>query len=141
MIIPNLVVSDVGRSIRFYQQVLGAEIVFSVTAERVTTFDDAGLDDAVFGCVKMGDAELMLQSVASLNQELPEHFPLGSEPTRGGTIYMRGVDPRPIASRVPKGQLVDGPRVSWYGMMEMYVEDPDGHLICLGINDGPPPEV
>ena len=140
MLIPNIVVSDVAASVRFYVDVLGMEIVFAVDPEHNTTFDDSALDRAAFASVKRDDSELMIQSVRSLNEELPEQFPLDHVPRPGGTMYLRGVDPREVVSRVPEGQVIMVPRKSWYGMMEMYVSDADGHLVCVGIAEGEGPE-
>lgn len=81
----------------------------------------------------------MLQTVDSLADELPM-FAGGQVPVAAGTIYFRGLHPNTLRDRVLPDQIVKGPALSWCGMMELYVSDPDGHVICLGAPEGLPPE-
>ena len=75
--------------------------------------------------------QLMLQTVESLAGELAVFAP-GHAPAPSGTICFRGLHPGSMRDRVADEDVVKGPERRWYGMMELYVRDPDGYVICLG---------
>ncbi|MEM7269821.1 MAG: hypothetical protein AAF401_11275 [Pseudomonadota bacterium] len=130
MIVPNLYVADVASSVAFYQR-LGFRLTMSVSADQSFSADTL-VDATVFAQMKWGEAEIMLQSADSLSEELPSQS--GAAPS--GTIYLRGYHP----DEAPDGLTVIKPvATTWYGMREIYVSDPDGHILCLGAPDGPPP--
>lgn len=136
MIIPNLMVADMGRSIAFYRDALGLRLVMAITADRRTLTDTDG-SDVVFAILSSNDGgELMLQTTASLREELPT---LPAQPVFAGTLYLRGHDPRPILAKLPAAAIVKPVERQWYGMLEGYVRDPDGTIVCLGMADGPAP--
>ncbi|NBD95141.1 MAG: hypothetical protein GVY11_01520 [Gammaproteobacteria bacterium] len=81
----------------------------------------------------------MLQTVASMAAELPVFDPQQA-PAPAGTIYFRGLDPDAVLGRVPADRIVKGAVQQWYGMNEVYLRDPDGHIVCLGTPEGPPPD-
>ena len=137
LIIPNLLVTDMARSLAFYRDVLGLRVVVLVGADRSLLPDGDGAD-AVFATLEGVDGQLMLQTAASLADDLPA-FTADQQPQASGTLYFRGVDPDIVAGKVTPEQVVKGPLVQWYGMRELYLRDPDGYIICLGISDGPPP--
>lgn len=137
MIIPNLMVTDVGRSIAFYRDKVGLSLAMTVGADR--SFAQGGMvADPVFAIMEGLDGQLMLQSVASLAADVPDFAP-DQTPTPGGTIYFRGVSAAEAEPRFDGAEIVKPPERSWYGMVELYVRDPDGHVLCLGAPDGPPP--
>jgi catechol 2,3-dioxygenase-like lactoylglutathione lyase family enzyme len=137
LIIPNLLVTDMARSLAFYRDVLGLRVMVLVGADR-TLLADGNDADAVFATLEDAEGQLMLQTAASLADELPV-FAADQLPQASGTIYCRGVDPDAVAGRVAPAQVVKGPLVQWYGMRELYLRDPDGYIVCLGVPDGPPP--
>lgn len=137
MIIPNLLVTDMRRSIAFYRDVLGMRVTVLVAADRSVLQEGDG-EDAVFATFEGADGQLMLQTAASLADDLPA-FSADQLPQASGTIYFRGVDPDSVDGKVAPEQVVKGPFLQWYGMRELYLRDPDGYIICLGIPDGPPP--
>jgi len=134
MIIPNLMVSDMRRSLAFYRDGLGMELVTAITAGR-TTLDETDGSDAVFAILATAGGQLMLQTIASLRDELPG---LPERPAFSGTVYVRGVDPRQVAARMEPDDVLKPVVRQWYGMLEVYVRDPDGYIVCVGIADGPP---
>ena len=81
----------------------------------------------------------MLQTVESLAGELtvfaPDHAPAPS-----GTIYFRGLYQGRVRDRVAAEDVVKGPERSWYGIMEMYLRDPDGYVISVGAPEAEPSE-
>ncbi len=137
LIIPNLLVTDMARSLAFYRDVLGLRVAVLVGADRSVLADGDGAD-AVFATLEDVEGQLMLQTAASLAGELPAFEP-DQVPVASGTIYCRGIDPAAVAGKVAPEQVVKGPLVQWYGMRELYLRDPDGYIVCLGVPDGPPP--
>mmetsp|Transcript_13915 Transcript_13915/g.36083 ORF Transcript_13915/g.36083 Transcript_13915/m.36083 type:complete len:176 (+) Transcript_13915:3-530(+) len=138
-IIPNLLVTDMRASLAFYCDLLGFSVIFTVDEAQGFSMGEVR-EGAVFASVKWDGHELMLQTVASLADDLPGCFTASSTAGRGGTFYFRGYDPAPLVSRLPNGVHVKGPDLSWYGMNELYIRDPDGHILCLGTPMGRPPK-
>lgn len=136
MIVPNLMVRALGPSVGFYRDVIGMELVFALGPDR-QMLDDA--EGGVFASLRWEQGELMLQTVDSLAGELGEVFSPGDAPRPAGTVYFRGMAPEPVLERLPEGHLIRAPFLQWYGMREAYLRDPDGHVLCLGIQDGAPP--
>ncbi|MEM9168688.1 MAG: VOC family protein [Pseudomonadota bacterium] len=138
MIIPNLMATDLGRSIAFYRDVVGMAFVFGVSATREDLDETAAAARGVFAVMAIDGAQLMLQTPASLAEDL-DFFAGVDAPGPAGTVYIRDVDPDAVAARAPAGSLIKGPEQAWYGMREAYLRDPDGHIICVGKPEGPPP--
>jgi len=136
MIIPNLMVTNMRRSLAFYRDILGMSVSMMVSAEREILPDDNG-DNIVFATLEWDGAQLMLQTVASLAAELPP-FATVQQPAFTGTIYFRDFHPDRVRERVTEDLIVKGPLLQWYGMKELYLRDPDGHIVCLGAPEGAP---
>lgn len=135
---PNLLVTDMRASLAFYCDLLGFSVAFTVDDAKGFSMGEVR-EGTVFASLKWEGHEIMLQTAASLAADLPEHFTSTSTAGRAGTLYLRGYDPAPLEPRLPNGVRVKGPELAWYGMNEMYVRDPDGHLLCLGAPLGGPP--
>ncbi len=138
MIIPNLMVTDMARSVAFYRDKLGMAVDMSVGADRSFVQGGEAADNAVFTVLTWDGAQLMLQTVASLAGDVPA-FSTDQAPTPSGTVYFRGFVPDAVAEKLSADEIVKGPETSWYGMRELYVRDPDGHILCLGAPDGAAP--
>lgn len=138
MIIPNLMVTDLARSVAFYSEVLGMTLAMSVDAEQRFEMN-ALVAGAVFASLKWGEHELMLQSAESLGSELSV-FAGVTQPSPAGTIYFRGMSPDQVMARASDAQIVKAPFLQWYGMRELYLRDPDGHILCVGEPSGNAPE-
>lgn len=139
MIVPNLMVSDLARSIAFYRDVVGLSVDFAMDAERnmIEGGDGSG---GVFARLSRDDDLLMLQTVASLAGELESEFNPAQTPKAAGTVYFQGFDPDAVVAKAAPDVVIKAPFVQWYGMREAYLRDPDGHVVCIGRPDGPPPE-
>lgn len=120
---PNLVVSNVERSMAFYGAVLG----FSVTA----TVPDKG--PFVFAWMQRDDVNVFLNS----HESVEEHPDLASRPIGGtATLFIvieaadvaAGVDAL-FASIAPRAKVMMPPKNQFYGMREFGIEDPDGYVI------------
>jgi predicted lactoylglutathione lyase len=99
---PVLRVADVRRSAEFYMKILGYE------------------EPAFFGeppefcMLHRGEHDLMLA-------------------TEGWSMHLRVADlAAERAAMEAAGMKVGEPRTTEYGMIELEVTDPDGHVICLG---------
>lgn len=136
MIIPNLMVTDMPHAIAFYRDVIGLGVTMMISADR-EILEPGDESRAVFVTLDADEGQLMLQTVESLAAEL-DVFQSGQMPHPGGTIYFRGMDPAPVANRATSDQILKGPFLQWYGMKEVYLRDPDGHIICIGQAEGKP---
>ncbi|WP_085905829.1 VOC family protein [Kiloniella majae] len=157
MIIPNLMVTDIEKSLNFYKDILGMELVVLVSPQKDVSFEGNGAG-AAFATLEwknqnstsnnkadddnketQSGGQIMLQTAQSLADELSIYSPENS-PTPSGTIYFRGLDPETIQNKAPQDIVVKGPFQQWYGMNELYLRDPDGYIICVGIPAGNPPQ-
>ena len=117
---PNLVVSDVERSVAFYRDVLG----FTV---------EASVPDAapfVFAWMKRGSVDVFLNAPEAAIEE----YPAFRDRTIGGTLTLffevNGI--RQAWTDLENKVKVAMPlEVKWYGMTEFAFEDPDGYLITF----------
>jgi uncharacterized glyoxalase superfamily protein PhnB len=121
---PNLIVSDIDRSLAFYRDVLG----FSVVA----TVPDAA--PFVFAWMQRDEVKVFLNTVGPVEEELPG---LAARPIGGtATIYMaieadspaEGIDAL-FDSVQSKARVIMPPKDQFYGMREFGIEDPDGYVI------------
>ena len=121
---PNLIVTDIDRSLAFYRDVLG----FSVFA----TVPEAA--PFVFAWMQRDGVNVFLNTVDSVKDE---HAELGSRPIGGtATIYIiveadspaEGIDAL-FASVKSKARVIMPMKDQFYGMREFGIEDPDGYVI------------
>jgi uncharacterized glyoxalase superfamily protein PhnB len=118
---PNLVVSNVERSIAFYRDVLG----FTLTA----TVPDAS--PYVFAIVQSGGVEIFLNAPEPAIAE----YPAFANRSIGGTltlyIEVRGIRTlyETLQTQVP---IVVPLEKKFYGVTEFVIQDPDGYLMTFG---------
>ena len=121
---PNLIVSNVERSLAFYRDVLG----FSVFA----TVPEA--PPFAFAWMQRDGVNVFLNSVESVRAE---HAELGARPIGGtATLFIvlqadtveTGVDAM-AASIGTRARVIMPLKNQFYGMREFGVEDPDGYVI------------
>ena len=123
---PNLIVSDVGRSLAFYRDVLG----FTVGA----TVPDA--PPFVFAIVQSGPVEVFLNAPEPAIAE----YPAFKDRPIGGTLtlFIEVVDiARAHESLRDRVKIVMPLEHKWYGVTEFAFEDPDGYLITFAERDKP----
>jgi catechol 2,3-dioxygenase-like lactoylglutathione lyase family enzyme len=123
---PNLIVSDVGRSLAFYRDVLG----FTVGP----TVPDA--PPFVFAIVQSGPVEVFLNAPEPAIAEYPA---FAGRPIGGTlTLFMEVVDiARAHESLKDRVKIVMPLEHKWYGVTEFAFEDPDGYLITFAERDKP----
>jgi catechol 2,3-dioxygenase-like lactoylglutathione lyase family enzyme len=117
---PNLIVSNVERSLAFYRDVLG----FSVTA---TVPETAPF---VFAFMNRGDITVFLNSPEAAIEE----YPAFKDRPIGGTLtlFFEVAGIRDAYAALDSLVKVVMPlEVKWYGMTEFAFEDPDGYLITF----------
>jgi catechol 2,3-dioxygenase-like lactoylglutathione lyase family enzyme len=121
---PNLIVSDVERSIHFYRDVLG----FTVTA----TVPEAS--PYVFAIVQSGAVEIFLNAPGPAVEE----YPAFKDKPIGGTLTLF-IEVAPIQqaydSLKDRVKVVMPIEHKWYGVTEFAFEDPDGYLITFAERD------
>ena len=121
---PNLIVSDIDRSLAFYRDVLGFSLV--------TTVPDAA--PFVFAWLQRDTVKVFLNTVASVKDSLPDL----AERRIGGTNTMfmvveadspaQGIDALFEAVKA-NARVVMPLKDQFYGMREFGIEDPDGYVI------------
>ena len=118
---PNLLVTNVERSLAFYVDTLGCE--------RGMTVPDAS--PFVFASVTSEPIEIFLNDAATAVKEYPAFAgkPIGAT----GTLYIEveGVDA--LHDRIKSTVKVVMPiATQFYGMREFAIEDPDGYVLTFG---------
>lgn len=117
---PNLLVSDVQRSLAFYRDVLGFEQGLTVPEE----------PPFVFGQVTSGSIEIFFNDAAGAVKEYPAlaNTPIGTS----GTLFIEVEGVQELYRQLaPKVTIVMPLITQWYGMMEFAIADPDGYLITF----------
>ena len=121
---PNLIVSNVERSVAFYRDVLG----FSVTH----TVPDA--TPYVFAAVQSGPVEIFLNAPEPAMAEYPA---LKDRPLGGTlTLFIEVAAIRAVHEDLEHRVTIVMPlERKWYGVTEFAFPDPDGCLITLAERD------
>ena len=121
---PNLIVSDVLRSLEFYRDVLGFTV--PVTVPEAEPF--------VFAIVQSGPVEIFLNAPEPAIAE----YPAFKDRPIGGTLTLF-VEVANIAlahaTLQDKVNIVMPLEHKWYGSTEFAFEDPDGYLITFAERD------
>jgi len=117
---PNLVVSDVARSVAFYRDVLG----FSVAQ----TVPDA--EPFVFAIVHSSGVEIFLNAVGPAQEEYPA---FKGRPVGGTlTLFIEVADIQASYDELnDRVQIVMPLERKWYGVTEFAFLDPDGYIITF----------
>ena len=125
---PNLIVSNVDASLRFYEDVLGFD--------RSMTFPE--LSPFMFASVTSGPVKIFLSDRSTVIKEDPR---LSDLPFGGGNIMLIEVDGvdavhTRIASLV---KVVMSLRTQSFGLREFAIQDPDGYIITFAERVAKPP--
>jgi len=118
-----LQVFDMPTSVRFYRDVLGFEIV-------ETSVRDGDRFD--WGLLRLGEAELMLNTAYEADDRPASPDPQRLSQHRDVCLYFGCPDPDAAYRHLrAKGVDVEPPKITPYGMNQLYVRDPDGFLLCF----------
>jgi len=123
---PLLGVYDMPASVRFYRDTLGFEVV--------TASPNLGAEDKFHWCLlRLGDAELMLNTAYELDDERPVPPDAARVASHEDTCLYFGA---PHVDAVyeelrAKGLQLKPPKAAPYGMKQLYLRDPDGFGLCF----------
>jgi uncharacterized glyoxalase superfamily protein PhnB len=120
-ITPNLVVSNVSASLKFYEQVLGLARQMTVPEQ----------EPFVFASVGSGSVEIFLNQKETV---VAEYAAFAGKPLGGTfTMYVEVDNVEELHRRLQlhKVKMVMPMEKKFYGMQEFAVSDPDGYLITF----------
>jgi len=118
-ITPVLIVDEIEKSLPFWVDRIG----FNKTAEVP--------DDGKLGFVMMEreGAELMIQTVASVLKDEPKFAPKGG--SNKASLFIEVQDLDDVLKRLKGYPIEMEDRTTFYGMREIGVRDPDGHIVIF----------
>ena len=118
---PNIFVDAIEPCIPFWSDILGFEVEMSAPGE----------DGFVFVMLKRGNVELMYQTVASLDDDLPALVPIVAGQTYTLFVEVTGLDD--IAERLEAASIepIQPRRTTFYGADEIWVQAPCGSIVGL----------
>jgi uncharacterized glyoxalase superfamily protein PhnB len=119
---PMLNVADIERSLRFYQEIAD----FNLRSPR------EAVEQWRWGHIQSGDCELMLSEAGG---PAPQLSPTDGPEEDGWPViyYFYPEDVVALHAELhEKGFAVSDLRVTFYGMKEFELRDPDGHLLWFG---------
>ena len=118
---PNLIVADVNKTVKYYQETLGFEIAMTVP--------ESGVFD--FAMLKLDNVTIMFQSRVGYVEALPEY----KDKKIGGTLFLYiEVESLDIVyNRVKKAsaEIVVDINTTFYGSHEFTMKDCDGYLLIF----------
>ena len=126
-ITPNLVVSDVERSVAFYRDLLGFTVAVTVPAQV----------PYVFALVRSGPVEIFLNAPEAAYAE----YPVFDGRSIGGTftMFLEVSDIARVHADLKDRVTVVMPlEKKWYGVTEFAIVDPDGYVITFAEHAQPP---
>jgi uncharacterized glyoxalase superfamily protein PhnB len=117
---PNLLVSNVERSLAFYEDILG--FTRGMTVPDQSPF--------VFASITSGPVEIFLNDRSTVTKESPQMEGLAFGGGNTMFIEVNGVDA--VHDQITSRAKVIMPLVTqWYGLREFAIEDPDGYVITF----------
>lgn len=117
---PNLMVEDVARTLAFYRETLGFDVVTTLPEEE--PFD--------FAIVQRDGVELMFQSRPSLSENVPAltGTPIGASQT----FYIEVTGIRELYEALrEKVEIVVDFHTTFYGTQEFYFRDINGYILSF----------
>ena len=115
-----LIVEEIEKSLAFWVQRMG----FEKTVE-VPEGDKLG-----FVILARDGAELMMQTIASVRKDEPKFAPDGLT-TKGCGMFIEVTDFEDVKRRLDGYPIVMQERVTFYGMREIGVSEPNGHTVVF----------
>ena len=117
---PNLMVEDVARTLVFYRETLGFEVLTTLPEQ----------EPFAFAMVKRDGVELMFQSRASLSENVPalSGAPIGSSQT----FYIEVTGIQDLYERLrDRVEIVVDFHDTFYGTQEFYFRDINGYILSF----------
>ena len=119
---PLIQVFDMPTSLAFYRDILGFEVVAQ----------SAPGDDFDWGLLKLGPATLMLNTAheRDARPSAPDPARRAAHADTGLFFFCSDVEETCRALR-SRGIKTPAPATAAYGMKQLYVNDPDGYVLCF----------
>jgi len=123
---PLFHVFDVPTSIAFYRDILGFEVVH--TSEPFTS----AKDDYGWAMLRLNGVELMLNNAYENNirPSVPDAARTAAHADTVLYFGCRDIDAAHEFLRT-KGIVAQEPKITYYGMKQLSVADPDGYMLCF----------
>lgn len=119
-ITPVLIVDEVEKSLTFWVDRMGFTMVTNVPeGERIG-----------FAILAREGAELMMQTLSSVRRDEPRFAPGGIE-TKGTVLFIEVEDFADARQRLEGYPIAMPERVTFYGMREIGVSEPNGHTVIF----------
>src|SRR5215471_1695361 len=119
-----LIVEEIEKSLAFWVQRMG----FEKTVE-VPEGDKLG-----FVILARDGAEVMMQTIASVRKDEPKFAPDGLR-TKGCGLFIEVTDFEDVKRRLDGYPIVMPERVTFYGMREIGVAEPNGHTVVFAAKE------
>lgn len=117
-----LEIFDMPRSIAFYRDKLGCEVVAT---------SQPG-DDFTWALLRLDGAELMLNTAYDHDQRPPAPDPTRVAAHADTGLFFACPDPEAAYTHLRgRGVAVEKPMASEYGMKQLWLTDPDGFRLCF----------
>ena len=121
---PLIQVFDMPRSVAFYRDVLGFEVV--------ETSPPRGPDDFDWGMLRLEGIHLMLNTAYEADERPPEPDPYRVRAHGDTALFFSCPDVDAAYTQLrAKGLRLEPPSIAPYGMKQLHLADPDGYGICL----------
>ncbi len=120
-----LQVYDMPTSVRFYRDVLGFHIA--------ATSPVLGEDRFHWALLRLGEAELMLNTAYEFDHDRPPERDSARTAAHDDTgLFFGCPDVDAVYEELRgKGVTLEKPKVTGYGMKQLYIRDPDGYALCF----------
>ena len=126
---PNLMVEDVNRTVAFYNNVLGFELVMAVPENSQEVLIALPRDkQLIYAMLKCGNIEIMFQAKDSLAGDMP----VFKDREVGGslTFYIEVENIAALYSKLKeKVSVIKELHTTFYGMREFYIQDCNGYIL------------
>lgn len=116
---PVLYVDEIEKNLPFWVERLGFEKTVEVPHE----------DRLGFVMLQKGNVEIMYQSMASLEKEIPAV--IENAKNSSNFLYIEVGDLQDVIAKLEGMEVVVPKRKTFYGATEIAYRDPSGHIICF----------
>ena len=126
---PNLAVVDIRKTVQFYCENLGFELVMAVP-ETQDGIDQQLHEDRVYvyAMLNKDNASLMFQRIDTLKEDIS----LFDKDTIGASVsfYMQGKGIETFYEELKSKNIpISEMRLTWYGIKEFYIKDNNGYIL------------
>ena len=88
-----------------------------------------------FVILNHGDAEIMLQTWRSVDADAPALLEAAPRVAAGSSLFVEVDDIGPFKARFSSAEIVLPERVTFYGMREIGIAAPSGHVVILAARE------